>query len=504
MSSASSERYSFIVVANRLPVDLERDSTGKQRWVPSPGGLVSALTPVLSAHEGAWVGWPGVADAEPEPLRSDKGFDLHPVALSQRDFEEFYEGFSNATLWPLYHDLIVTPEYHRHWWETYREVNLRFAEATAALAAEGATVWVQDYQLQLVPGILRHLRPDLTIGLFVHIPFPSPDLFRQLPWREEIVRGMLGSDVIGFHLDRDAANFVHLAKSVGGLAGSHTGQPDELDVSEFPEDDCPDSSSEQDTEHHCYRATVTTATGRTVHIGAFPISLDTSEITAALSTADVPALRATLGEPEVMIVGVDRLDYTKGIEARLDACEELFETGALDPATTVIVQVATPSRERIEHYRRTRARVEHTVGRINGRFGEIGRPVVHYLHHTVDKDELVNLYAAADIMLVTPLKDGMNLVAKEYVCAHPEGHGALVLSEFAGAAAELQEAYLCNPHDVESIKRALLSAVRDLKDDPADTRDRMQAMNRTVMDHDVHYWAESFLSALDTQAGGEQ
>nr|WP_255549165.1 trehalose-6-phosphate synthase [Corynebacterium sp. TAE3-ERU30] len=505
VSSASSERYSFIVVANRLPVDLERDSKGNQRWVPSPGGLVSALTPVLAAHEGAWVGWPGIPDVSPEPLHSEKGYDLHPVTLRQRDFEEFYEGFSNATLWPLYHDLIVTPEYHRHWWETYREVNLRFAEATAAIAEEGATIWVQDYQLQLVPGILRHLRPDLTIGLFLHIPFPSPDLFRQLPWREEIVRGMLGADVIGFHLDRDAANFVHLARSVGGLAGSHTGQPDELAISEY----CADGECDLDTdvsarEHHCYRATVTTATGRSVRIGSFPISLDTSEITAALQSADVPALRSRLGDPEVLILGVDRLDYTKGIEARLDACEELFDTEALDPASTVVVQVATPSRERIEHYRTTRARVEHTVGRINGRFGEIGRPVVHYLHHAVDKTELVNLYAAADIMLVTPLKDGMNLVAKEYVCAHPEGDGALVLSEFAGAAAELHDAYLCNPHDIESIKRALLSAVRDLRDDSTQSKERMQAMNHTVMEHDVHYWAESFLSALATPAGGEK
>lgn len=493
----TSDSYSFIVVANRLPVDMERDAGGDIRWVPSPGGLVSALTPVLARNEGAWVGWPGVADVAPDPLTSEQGFDLHPVTLSQQDYEEFYEGFSNATLWPLYHDLIVAPQYHRDWWETYREVNARFAEAVASIAETGATVWVQDYQLQLLPGILRQLRPDLTIGFFLHIPFPAADLFRQLPWREEIVRGVLGADVLGFHLNRDAANFVDLVRSVGGLAGSHTGQPDELIVAESSEDA---GSAPSDDPSQAYRATVRTSDGRDVRVGAFPISLDTKELLEQAHSVDVEQIRSHLGDPSLLLLGVDRLDYTKGIQARLEACEELFESGALDPATTTIIQIATPSRERLEHYRATRAHVERIVGRINGRFAEIGRPVVHYLHRTVDKSELVGYYAATDIMMVTPLKDGMNLVAKEFVTAHPDSPGALVLSEFAGAAAELRQAFLCNPHDLESVKRALLNAAREVSEHPDQARSRLSTMRAYVLDHDVHHWANSFLSVLRGEA----
>ena len=205
----------FVVVANRLPVDLETRPDGSHTWTPSPGGLVTALSPVLESHQGCWVGWPGVTDTAPEPFRTDAGVLLHPVKLTESDFEGFYEGFSNATLWPLYHDLIVTPTYDRDWWHAYREVNLRFADEVAEVAAEGATVWVQDYQLQLLPGILRQKRPDLTIGFFLHIPFPSADLFRQLPWREELVRGLLGADLIGFHLEANARNFLELAHRHG-------------------------------------------------------------------------------------------------------------------------------------------------------------------------------------------------------------------------------------------------------------------------------------------------
>ena len=450
---------SFVVVANRLPVDLHGTT-----WTPSPGGLVAALSPVLERQQGCWVGWPGVPDEAPEPFRTDAGLLLHPVRLSQADFEGFYEGFSNASLWPLYHDLIVTPEYHRQWWAAYRDVNLRFAQEVAEVAAEGATVWVQDDQLQLVPGILRQLRPDLRIGFFLHIPFPGPDLFRQLPWRDEIIRGLLGADLIGFHLESSARNFLDLC--------SGTGQPATRRID----------------------AHVTTGDGRRVGVGAFPISIDMNSLGEG-EDGGVDKLRRELGDPTTVILGVDRLDYTKGILQRLLAFEELLEAGALEGA--VLLQIATPSRERIDQYQVARSRVEEAVGRINGRFGSMGHPVVHYLHQSLPKNELRTYYEAADVMLVTPFKDGMNLVAKEYVACHPEGDGALVLSEFAGAAVELHQANLCNPFDLESIKRALLTAVQGLETTPELMAERMTAMYAQVRDHDVDRWASNFLSSLE-------
>ncbi|QPK79480.1 trehalose-6-phosphate synthase [Corynebacterium lizhenjunii] len=472
---------SFVVVANRLPVDTHTAPDGTRTWAPSPGGLVSALTPVLEKHQGCWVGWPGVVGDAPEPFRTEGGVLLHPVKLTQADFEGFYEGFSNATLWPLYHDLIVTPIYSRDWWQAYREVNLRFANEVAAVAAPGATVWVQDYQLQLLPGILRQLRPDLTIGFFLHIPFPSPDLFAQLPWRTELVRGLLGADIIGFQLESNARNFAELARRQGLEV---TGSVRTRGIGTW----------------------VSAGDGRRSGIGAFPISIAAAAM-ADLTPADLGGaerLHAELGKERTVILGVDRLDYTKGIHQRLIAFEELLETGALDPDQVCLVQLATPSRERLEHYRTTRSTVEEAVGRINGRFGRIGQPVVHYQHTSVNKTILRRYYRMADVMLVTPFKDGMNLVAKEYVACHGDNSGALVLSEFAGAAAELTQAYQCNPFDIESMKKALRDAVVGLKQQPDVLAQRMRAMHEHVMAHDVDLWASTFLECLSTAGADRQ
>ncbi|MDO4909913.1 MAG: trehalose-6-phosphate synthase [Corynebacterium sp.] len=454
----------FVIVANRLPVDLV-----KGEWVPSPGGLVTGVASVLHSHKGVWVGWPGVPDEAPEPFHTEDGLLLHPVSLNEEEFRDFYEGFSNATLWPLYHDLIVPPVYNSDWWESYRQVNTRFAEEVSKVAEHGATVWVQDYQLQLVPSILRLMRPDLRIGFFLHIPFPPPEIFRQLPWREEILRGMLGADLLGFHLTSSAANFMaSVDLPTQGEPGVRTAD-----------------------------ATVETPDGRTVGVGAFPISIDPKFDLPPAS--EIAELRASIGNPRHMLLGVDRLDYTKGILQRLRAFEELLESGAMTPEDAVFVQIATPSRERVEHYRKTRARVEEAVGRINGLYGSIGRPVVHYLHRSVNKKRLMAYYAAADIMVVTPFKDGMNLVAKEYVAAHPDGSGALVLSEFAGAAVELTQAFMCNPHDTEDIKRQLKAAQTELELYPEQAKARMLAMNAQVQEHDVDLWATSFLNCLKGQ-----
>lgn len=477
----------FIVVANRLPVDLVVDADGSRRFEPSPGGLVTALKPVLRARNGSWIGWPGTTSEGPtptpdcDPMITEDGIQLIPVGMTTRDYSEYYEGFSNATLWPLYHDLIVTPVFNRTWWETYREVNTRFAQAVAERATEGATVWVQDYQLQLVPGILRQTRPDLKIGFFLHIPFPAPELFRQLPWREEIVRGLLGADLIGFQSMDNAHNFLSLVRNISGYSHASTGHPDALT--------CQGSPSIRDI-----TATVTASDGRSVGVGVFPISCDSSAITSAAAAADPDTVRKDLGSPETIVLGIDRLDYTKGILGRLIAFEELFESGALDPTTTTFLQVATPSRERIGHYKAERSRVEEAVGRINGRFGTMGHSPIKYIHRSVPFSTLIDYYKAADVMLVTSLKDGMNLVAKEYVASHPDGTGALVLSEFTGAAAELTRAFLCNPYDIDDIKRQLHGAITA---NIAERTERMNNLFEQVTVHNVDLWASSFQTCLE-------
>jgi trehalose 6-phosphate synthase len=450
------------VVFNRLPVDEVITDTGRE-WRRSPGGVVTALHPMLVARRGTWVGWAGGVDDAPEPFELD-GVRLHPVPLYPVDMERYYEGQSNATIWPLYHDAVETPVYRRRWRESYREVNARFADAAAGVAAPGATVWVQDYQLQLVPAMLRERRPDLKIGFFLHIPFPPIELFMQLPGRTEILRGLLGADLVGFQQRLAAQNFVRLARHLLGLR--YHGQEVSVD-------------------------------DRTVKAGAYPISIDVAEMERLANSPSVQArakqIRAELGDPTTVVLGVDRLDYTKGIEQRLKAFRELLTEGKLAVPETVMVQVATPSRERVEHYQNLRTRVEREVGRINGEFGRVGLPAVHYLHQSYSRNELAALYCAADVMMVTPLRDGMNLVAKEYVACRYDDTGALLLSEFAGAADEFRQAFLVNPHDINGLKDTMLETMHA---DPRQLNRRMKAMRKHLAAHDVNVWAASFLKAL--------
>ncbi|MFV8265978.1 alpha,alpha-trehalose-phosphate synthase (UDP-forming) [Mycolicibacterium peregrinum] len=469
---AASGNSDFVVVANRLPIDMERLPDGSTTWKRSPGGLVTALEPLLRKRRGAWIGWAGVPDSGEEPI-VEEDLQLYPVELSAQDVADYYEGFSNATLWPLYHDLIVKPVYHRKWWDSYVDVNRRFAEATARAAAQGATVWIQDYQLQLVPKMLRMLRPDLTIGFFLHIPFPPVELFMQMPWRTEIVEGLLGADLVGFHLAGGAQNFLVLARR---LVGANTSRASIGVRSRFGE---------------------VSYGFRTVKVGAFPISIDSADLDAKVRNRSVRQrarqIRAELGNPRKILLGVDRLDYTKGIDVRLRAFTELLEEDRIKRDDTVLVQLATPSRERVESYIAMREDIERQVGHINGEYGEVGHPLVHYLHRPVPRDELIAFFVAADVMLVTPLRDGMNLVAKEYVACRSDLGGALVLSEFTGAAAELRQAYLTNPHDLEGVKDAIEAA---LEQSPEEGRRRMRALRRQVLAHDVDRWARAFLTAL--------
>lgn len=468
----------FVVVANRLPIDMELQPDGTVVFKRSPGGLVTALEPLLRRNRGAWIGWPGVVDAAEDPI-VENGMHLHPVRLDDDDVADYYEGFSNATLWPLYHDLIVKPVYERRWWDRYVDVNRRFAEATSRAAAPGATVWVQDYQLQLVPKMLRSLRPDLTIGFFMHIPFPPVEIFMQMPWRTEIIEGLLGADLVGFHLAGGAQNFLLLARR---LAGAETSRASIGVRSRFGEVDLG------------YRK---------VKVGAFPISIDSAELDLRARDANIrrraKEIRAELGNPRKILLGVDRLDYTKGIEVRLRAFAELLAEGRAKRDDTVLIQLATPSRERVDSYRLLRNDIERQVGHINGEYSEVGHQVVRYMHRAVPRDELIAFFVASDVMLVTALRDGMNLVAKEYVACRSDLGGALVLSEFTGAAAELRQAYLTNPHDPEGVKDAIESA---LNQTPEEGRRRMRALRRQVLTHDLDRWARSFLDALASTKSG--
>jgi trehalose 6-phosphate synthase len=458
----------FVVVANRLPVDRASDADGDDAWRRSPGGLVTALEPVMRKADGAWVGWPGKPDLEVEPFEFE-GMHLVPVALSADDVENYYEGFSNDTIWPLYHDVIAEPRYRRLWWDTYVKVNQRFADAAAAVAAENGVVWVQDYQLQLVPRMLREARPDLTIGYFHHIPFPAYGLYSQLPWRRQVLEGLLGADVIGFQRVADAGNFARAVRRQLRYETKASG----ISV--------PDGKGGT----------------RTALARAFPISIDAESYVELAQRPDIQArakeIRESLGSPQRILLGVDRLDYTKGIRHRLKAFGELLQDGRVSVDDVTLVQVASPSRERVDAYVQLRDEIELTVGRINGDYDTMGHTAIRYLHQAYPREEMVALYLAADVMLVTALRDGMNLVAKEYIASRVDNRGVLVLSEFAGAADELGSAILVNPHDIDGLKDSVMRAI----DMPAAEQGRrMRALRRRVREHDVEDWSQDFLDAL--------
>jgi trehalose 6-phosphate synthase len=423
----------------------------------------------MRSNGGAWVGWAGQPDLDLGPFEND-GIQIVPVRLSEHDLENYYEGFSNDTLWPLYHDVIASPSYHRPWWDSYVEVNQRFADAAASIASQSAVVWVQDYQLQLVPKMLREARPDLTIGFFNHIPFPPYGIYSQLPWRRQIIEGLLGADVIGFQRVADAGNF---SRAVRRLTSYATRNP----VIEVAQAGMP---------------------VRRVVAKSFPISIDVESFESLARTPEIQAraneIRQGLGNPKTVMLGVDRLDYTKGIGHRLKAFGELLAEGRVDVEDVTLVQVASPSRERVEAYMHLRDEIELTVGRINGDFSTISHSAISYLHHGYPREEMVALYLAADVVLVTALRDGMNLVAKEYVASRFDEDGVLVLSEFTGASDELRRAILVNPHDIDGLKDAIVKAIEMPK---PERQKRMRALRKRVIEHDVSRWSRHFLATLE-------
>lgn len=460
----------LVVVSNRLPVERTLEGT----WRAASGGLVAALAPTLEATGGRWIGWDG-GEGRPRkrrgaPKKSPSRvegipFDLSPVALSRQEAAGSYYGFSNRTLWPLLHDLSRPPVFDEGWWETYEKVNRRFARAVLDATGPDDVIWIHDYHLLLASKMIREKRPNALILFFLHIPFPPPEIFRRLPWRDEIVKGMLAADLVGFHTEAYAENFRRAAlASASGIGWTAEG---ELLVD-----------------------------GRTSRVGAFPISVDFGSWDELARSPEVQRevarIRQRLGDRRI-ILGVDRLDYTKGIPERLGAFEELLEEESELRGKVVLIQIAVPSRTRVREYRTLRREVEETVGRINGRFTDHDtvRIPVHYLYRSVPRTRLAALYGVADVALVTPLKDGMNLVAKEYVACRPDDGGVLVLSEFAGAARELATgALLVNPFDRRAVKETLSKALRL---EPGDARRRMKGLREQVDGASVFHWAASLL-----------
>jgi trehalose 6-phosphate synthase len=463
---ASDDRtYDHVNVSFKLPIWPERKSFTVGQWNFRSPGVGTALVALLASKGGAWIGWSAGASV---PKWDD--VPLISVELPAEEVDRHQEGYCNSTIWPLYHNAIERPEFRSDWRQAYRIVNQRFADETARIAAPGATIWIHDYQLQLVPAMLRRQRPDLRIGFFLHICLPSVEIFMQLPGREEVLNGLLGADLVGFQQPSQVQNFLRLVKLALSL---------ETDANSIYVD------------------------GRQVIADAFPISTDVAAIEHMVNSPHVrqqaARVRAELGNPRTLLLGVDRLDYTKGIEQRLLAYEAILEGRHVPPDSVGFIQVGTLTRERHAKYASLRERVERLAGHLNGSYGKVGSPVVHLTTRQFGWDEITALYLAADVMVVTPLRDGMNLVAKEYVASRVDNRGVLVLSEFAGAAVDLPEAIVVNPNDVDALKDAILRAIAM---SPDEQRQRMEAMRWHLRTHDVHAWISGFLTGLDKAVSG--
>lgn len=462
-----SESSVLAVVSNRLPFSAERRHGGLS-LTRSPGGLVAALDPVLKRLGGVWAGWPGVPQEDVEvagglTLPKDDGVCYRQVPLSAREVSQYYGGFANGTLWPLFHLFVGRTRIDAATWRVYERVNERFAAAVADDARRGALVWVHDYHLLLVPYYLRRLAPDARLAFFLHIPFPAADVFRVLPWSRHLLRGMLASDLVGFQIQAYAHHFLACAEQLLGC---------EVD-----------------------RATgVVRFEGREVSVQTHPISVDAEAIE---QLAGVAGRRPRDEHRAAEVLGVDRLDYTKGLHQRLLAVERFLERYPAYHERVRFTQLLVPSREHVAEYRQLKREIDETVGRINGRFSEGGWTPIRYFVRSLPPEDLVPLYRQADVALVTPLRDGMNLVAKEYVCAQLENDGVLILSELAGAAEELQEALVVNPFDVDAVAEALHRALSMPEDE---RRARISALRDRVRAHDVHAWVTRFLEAAAAAA----
>ncbi|MHA1606799.1 MAG: bifunctional alpha,alpha-trehalose-phosphate synthase (UDP-forming)/trehalose-phosphatase [Candidatus Freyarchaeota archaeon] len=458
----------LLLVSNRLPVTVVKRG-GKVKFQASAGGLATGLSSFYRSHRGLWVGWPGITlkklkreerEKVEEKLSSD-GY--HPVFLSQHEIENYYHGFCNKTIWPLFHYFTQYTVYDKAFWTAYKHINEVFCDKVLEVAREDDIIWVHDYHLMLLPMLLRKKMFNATIGFFLHIPFPSFEIFRLLPWHKEILEGLLGADLIGFH----TYDYVrHFLDSISRLLGY---------------------------EHTLGQITVD---NRIVKTDVFPMGIDYNRFAEAGKNPEVrreiEKIRKKVGNYKV-VLSIDRLDYTKGIPQRLEAFDLFLEENPEYREKVTLVLVAVPSRTGVEHYKELKRQVDELIGKINGKHGTIGWMPIWYLYRFLPFNTLVAMYNVADIALITPLRDGMNLIAKEFIATKTDGRGVLILSEMAGAAKELGEAIIVNPNDKEDVARALKDAITMPEEEQVE---RNRVMQRRLQRYDIMRWASDFIDRL--------
>ncbi len=478
MNENNHEKARLIIVSNRLPIVLSKTASGRWQVKQGSGGLVTALAPVLRNRGGLWIGWPGTTQIDEKTeiktlftrVAKDFGYTFEPVFLSEELVNDYYLGFSNQVLWPLFHDLQTRCDFAPEYWKAFQKVNKMFAQTIADnIKTSDDHIWVHDYHLMGVGKALREMETAAKIGYFLHIPFPPLDLFLKLPWRFQILESLLCYDLIGFQTQRDRRNFVVCVHAM------------------FPHIKIKGRG----------RVLSTEVNGRTVRLGNFPISIDYNEFAHKAGTQNVEKRLAEIKavfKADHLILGVDRLDYTKGIPERLLAFRNALERYPDLEKKISLIQIVVPSRQRIVEYDHLKSEIEQLVSEINGKFTRPGWVPIHYLYQSVDRTELTALYRAADIALVTPLKDGMNLVAKEYCASNIKTDGVLILSEFAGAASQLyKHAFLVNPYDIQAIADAIYQACHMGIDEK---RNRMKALRKIVRKSDIYWWVDEFLKSV--------
>jgi len=469
-----------VIVSNRLPIQLSSDN-GLWKIKPGTGGLVTALAPILKNNDGTWVGWPGAPlNHELKQLLEkggqDMGFGLEMVALSEDDIKGYYQGFSNETIWPLFHDLLDHCNFQMNYWESYQSANYQFAKKVATCSSRGNLIWVHDYHLIMVGHFLKEMGIENS-AFFLHIPFPPKDIYIKLPWRKELLEAILSYKLIGFQTERDRRNFIQCVRHL--LPEAQVSHHRKFPYIKYNKQIC--------------------------RIGAFPISIDfryLNELSKSNEVAESGWLFHEKFTNQKIIIGVDRLDYTKGIPHRLEAFENCLERYPELRGKITFVQLVVPSRTEVPEYQALKRRIDEMIGRINGRFTEHGWIPIHYIYGSVDHVELFGFYRSSEIALITPLKDGMNLVAKEYCTACIEDIGVLILSEFAGAASQLGSgSILVNPYNIEEVADAIFTAYYMNVDEQ---KKKMNMMRRNIMKFNVFRWVDQFIGLMENTTEQEE
>ena len=460
----------LIIVSNRLPVTVKEEN-GKLSFEPSMGGLATGLSSLESDYEKHWIGWPGIdhenrskkelSEIE-KTLKKDR---FHPVYLNTKEIETYYQGFCNEIIWPLFHYFVQYGIYDKSFWESYVEVNEKFCSEVLKVAEKGDYIWVHDYHLMLLPKLIRANLEDSSIGFFLHIPFPSSEIFRLIPWCKDIIDGLLGADLIGFHTFDYVRHFAESARRILG----HEHSLGQIFIGK-----------------------------RAVKMDTFPMGIDYEKFSTAHKKQPVKKniknMERSLSGNYKIILSIDRLDYSKGIPERLKAYDLFLENNPELKEKVLLILVAVPSRTEVVHYKMLKEQVDTLVGNINGKHGTLSWNPIHYMYRSFDFDNLLALYLIADVLFITPLRDGMNLIAKEYVAARQDKTGVLILGEMAGTAKELSEALIINPNDLESTSESLKIAI-DMK--KTEQKKRMGVMQKRLKRYDLKVWTEDFMERLN-------